>query len=105
MSDFERQEEDRVRVAEEDRRLKTFEQVYMQMVEQRQRSMRTYIDEETGMPMRSPRDNLTPRGTGGITPSGSGLTPRSYYQSKGASGTTPRAQYRTGGVLTPRDTV
>lgn len=69
---------------EEDKKLKPFDQIYMSMIETKQRNMRVGygIDEETGLSLRSPRDHLTPRG-------GNNITPRSYLQS--LKSTTPRS--------------
>ena len=93
MADFERQEEERAQAQAEDKHLKSFEQSFLEMIEQRKRGLRA-IDEETGLPLRSPRQGggTTPRQGGGTTPRQGGLTPRqgitprSYYQAS----TTPR---------------
>ena len=69
---------------EEDKKLKSFEHLYMQMIDMKAKGMRNYvIDEETGLAMKSPRaENLTPRqGTGSST------TPRQQYYT---STNTPR---------------
>ena len=73
MTDFEKVEDEKRKWAEDDKRIKPFEQVYIGMAEQRSRGARGMIDEETGLSLRSPREGITPRG-------GNAMTPRSVYQ-------------------------
>lgn len=76
------------------------------MAEERMRNLKTgyTIDEETGLPVKSPRQK-TPRGSGatGTTPRGTtprGTTPRGNGTGTTPRGTTPRAFF--GGSTTPR---
>jgi hypothetical protein len=95
--DFEKQNEDKRRAIEDDKLMKTFDQIYVNMVEERLRNLKTgyTIDEETGLPVKSPRQKTPRKGATGTTPRGTtprGSTPRSFF----GGSTTPRGYNRGG---------
>ncbi len=102
MADFERVQEEKRRAAEEDKKVKSFEQMYFEMSETKQKNMRIggaggyggALEDELGLPKPSPKigeaKSTTPRG-GSTTPRGvkSGLSTTPRGAAKANMPTTP----------------
>eukprot|EP00347_Sterkiella_histriomuscorum_P019879 403339962 len=74
MTDLDAYLEEKQKKFEEDRRLKPFEEIYLnklEMQQQEQLSARSYgLDDDLGLSMKSPRDQITPKGQQSTTPRG-----------------------------------